>query len=60
VGLGSSVREFWRVYLIVDARIVARFKDGELIGEIRTLDEFYNNLSEDEVNATDLTGTLSE
>lgn len=46
--------------VIIHARIVARFKDGELVGEVRTLDEFYNNLSEDEVNATDLTGTLDD
>lgn len=51
-GLSTSV--------LIHARIVARFKDGKLIGEIKTLDEFYTNLSEDEVNDTDLTETLSE
>lgn len=51
-GLSTSV--------IIHARVVAWFKDGELIGEVKTLDEFYNNLSEDEINVTDLTGTLNQ
>lgn len=46
--------------VVIHSRVIARFEDGELIGDVRTLDEFYNNLSEEEVNETDLTGTLDD
>ena len=34
------------------ARILASYRDGELLGDIRTLDSFYSNLTPEEIAAT--------
>lgn len=52
--------EHGEVAVSIRSRFVAWFKDGALLGEVKTLDEFYHNLSEDEVNDTDLTPYVND
>lgn len=52
LGEALSKHTQMEVRVIAGARILARYKDGKLVGDIRQLDDFYSDLTADEINAS--------